>query len=157
MPEQERVSYTLSAGEIVNRTRLGMLTKKLEASGLKPVIREENKTMDVFRLVTECFSAKAAAQKLLTDLVRKEKDAFIVHDAGQSCVVAASFLSNDAALIGQTKLAQKDIRTEVVKAQATLTSWQVTAGRYNNSQSAAAELKRLAELGIDVVVVPRDK
>jgi hypothetical protein len=155
-PEQERVFYTLLAGETVSRSKLGILLKKLKSSGLQPVVREENKSMDVYRLVTECFSAKAAAQKSLTDLVRKEKEAFIVHDAGQSCVVAGSFFSHDDALAGQDRLAKKDLRTEIVKAHIPLTTWQVTIGRYNDSQSAAAELKRLAELGIDVVVTPLD-
>ena len=157
VPEQKHVFYTLSAGETVNYSKLGSLIKKLKASGLQPVVRKENKTMDVFRLVTECFSAKASAQKRLTQLVRKEKHAFIVHDAGQSCVVAASFFSNDAALTGQNILTKKSIRTEIVKAPVPLTTWQVTIGRYNDSQSAAAEMKRLAERGIHVVVATRDR
>jgi hypothetical protein len=157
VPEQKHVFYTLSAGETVNYSKLGSLIKKLKASGLQPVVRKEIKTMDVFRLVTECFRAKSAAQKRLTQLARKEKHAFIVHDAKQSCVVAASFFSNDAALTGQNMLAKKSIRTEIVKASVPLTTWQVTIGRYNDSQSAAAEMKRLAERGIHVVVVVQDR
>jgi hypothetical protein len=154
---QKSVIYTLLAGESVRRSKLAVLIKKLKASGLQPVVRKENTSMDVFRLVSECFSAKGAAQKRLTDLARKEKGAFIVHDAGQSCVVAASFFSHEAALTGQNRLAEKNLRTELVKTQVPLTTWQVTIGRYNDSQAAAAELKRLAKRGINVVLIPWDK
>jgi hypothetical protein len=151
--EQKHVYYTLSAGETVNRPKLDVLVKKLKASGLKPVVREENKNMDVFRLVSECFNAGNAAQKHLTKLARKEKQVFIVRDGEQFCVAIGSFFSYEAALTGQNRLVKKDLQSEIVKAQVPLTIWQVTVGRYNDSQSATAELKRLAERGINVVVM----
>jgi Ankyrin repeats (3 copies)/Ankyrin repeats (many copies) len=155
--EQKRVSYTLSAGEIINRSKLGILIKKLKASGLKPVVREESKTTDVYRLVTECFNAGSTAQKRLANLARKEKQAFIVHDGEQYCVAAASYFSYDAARTEQDIFAKNGLATEIVKAQVTLTIWQITAGRYNDRPSAVAEQKRLAERGIDAVLISLDK
>jgi ankyrin repeat protein len=155
--EQKRVVYTLLAGETVKRSKVGILLKKLKASGLQPVVREENKNKDVYRLVTECFNAGNAAQKHLTRLARKEKQAFVVHDGEQFCVAAASFFSYDAALTEQNRLAKKDLKSEIVKAQIPLTAWQVTVGRFNDSQSAAAELKRLEGRDINVVMIPWDK
>ncbi len=155
--EQKRVFYTLLAGESVDRTKLDILVKKLKASGLSPVVREGKKTRDVYRLVTECFNEKNTARKRLANLIRKEKQAFIVKDGDQQCVVAASGFSFQSALIEQNMLAKKDIRTEIVKAQVPLVVWEVTVGRYNGSQFAEVELKRLAERGINVVLMPWNK
>ena len=155
--EQKRIFYTLLAGESVDRTKLDILLKRLKASGLSPVVRKGKKTKEVYRLVTECFNEKNSAQKRLTSLVRKEKQAFIVKDGDQHCVVAASGFSFEAALVEQNMLAKNDIRAEIVKAQVPLVVWEVTVGDYNDSQSAEVELKRLAERGINAVLIPRDK
>jgi len=152
--EQKRNFYTLLAGETVSRSKLDILLNKLKVAGIQPVVREEYKTTDVYRLVTECFSEGAAAKKLLTNHHRQKREAFINHDAGQFCVVVASLFSYDAALAGQNRLAKQGLRTNIIKAQVHLTSWQVTVGRYDDSQSAAVEMKSLAELGIDGVLIP---
>jgi hypothetical protein len=157
VPDQKHVSYTLSASETGNRAKLYSLLKKLIDAGFQPVVQVENKSMDVYRLVTDCFNAKATAQKRVIQLARQDRKAFIMHDSMQYCVVTASFFSYDAALSGQNRLAKKSLRTEIVKAQAPLSAWQVTVGHFSESHSAEAEVKRLAERGIEVIMVPRDK
>jgi hypothetical protein len=156
-PEQKPDKYTLSSGVIVSRPKRDILVNKLKAAGLQPTVREEQKAMDVYRLVTGCFSAITAAQKRLAELARREKQAFIVHDNGQFCVVMASYFSYEAASARQNISAKKGLRAEIVKAEVPLTSWQVTTGSYNDGQSAAAELKRLAERRINLVIVPHEK
>jgi len=153
-PEQENVRYTLSAGESVDRSKLASIVKKLKTAGHKPVVRKVSKKMDVYRLVAGCFADNNAAQKMLKNLVRKEKQAFIVKDGDRQCVVAASCFSSGAALTEQNKLATKDIQSEIVKIQVPLTTWKVTIGEYKDSQSAEADQKLCAKRGIKTTLVP---
>jgi hypothetical protein len=155
--EQRRAFYTLSTVEIMNRSKLDIILDKLKASGLQPVVREEKKSMEVFRLVTKCFSVRNDAQKSLANIKRKEKKAYIVHNGERFCVAVASFFSYEAAQTGQRILAKNGLTTELIKAPATLTSWWVTIGRYSDILFAEAELKRLAKGSTDVVLIALDE
>jgi hypothetical protein len=156
-PEQKPVAYTLSSGETENRSTLNILLKELTASGFQPIIWMQNKTSDAYRLVTECFNAKSAAQKRQAALARQNKHAFIMQEADQFCVVAASFFSYDAALTEQERFKMKGLATKIIKTQVKIPTWKITTGRYNDSLSATTALKRLAEKDINLIIEPLDK
>jgi hypothetical protein len=152
--ENKSVLSTLLTLETVNRSKIEPFAHKLASSGFQPVVREISKSVDVYRLITGCFSVKAAAQKSLNALARKEKNAFMVHDADQYCVAAVSLFSYDAALGEQDRLAKKAVKAEIVKSQAAMTAWQIIVGRYNEETSMAADVNRLKMLGINAIAIP---
>ena len=145
--------YTLAAGGTVNRKKLGLLVKKLKAAGLRPIVNEETRTMDVFRLVETCYGDRKSAIKQNAQIALSHRDAFIIHDRESYCVVVGSFLAEDPARREQMQLEKKGLRVEVVRYEVLLPVWRISVGRYATTRDAEKAAKGLSARGIKATVV----
>ncbi|MDD2897968.1 MAG: SPOR domain-containing protein [Desulfuromonadaceae bacterium] len=153
--QENCVAYTVLVDRSVRRQKLKKNMERLKAEGFQPVIQKTIKSMTVYRLVAESFSAEPAAKKYLSEISSRVKQAFVIKNNKQYRVVAASFFSFDDAYTGQKILAKKALQTEIVKSTVNMRIWSITVGSYNDSQQAEIALKSLAEKGINAVVIPR--
>jgi hypothetical protein len=147
-----RQSYTVIAGETVNRKKMGIIRNKLKSAGLQPVVSEKSKEMEVFRLLERCFNNKTSAENRLSLVSRQIKDAFVISDGGSFCVVAGSLMSEKAALQAQTQLAQTGLPADIVKYRVLLPVWRISAGQYTDVRDAEQAAKYLAAQGIAATI-----
>lgn len=145
-------SYTVIAGETVNRKKMGVLRDRLKAAGLQPIVRETHKEMDVYRLLEKCFAGRMSAESRLNLVSRQIRDAFIISDGGSYCVVAGSLMSAEAARQAQKRLAQTGLTADIAKFRVTLPVWQVSAGQYSDARIAEQAAKSLSAQGIAATI-----
>jgi outer membrane biosynthesis protein TonB len=148
----EQVYYVL-AGETINRRKIEPLLKKLKGAGLQPIIREETKNREIYRLIADCYDDRNSAEKRLPLIPRMSRNPFLIRNKNSYCIVAGSFASGKAALQEQKRLAGKGLKVEIAKYQVPLVVWQVIIGRFTHAQDAEKVVKTLTARGVAATVI----
>ena len=148
----EQVYYVL-AGETINRHKIEPLLKKLKEAGLQPIIREETKSREVFRLVADCYADRISAEKRLPQISRMTRNAFLIHDENTYCIVAGSLSSEKAALQEQKRMEGKRLQVEIARYKVPLTVWQVIIGRFTYAPDAEKVVNTLTARGVAATVI----
>jgi cell division protein FtsN len=143
------------AGETTSRHKIEALLEKLKESrpAQQPVIREETKIKEVFRLVADCGDSRSSAEKRLHLISRTFKNTFMIRDGNSYCVVVGSLTSEQAAEQEQKRVAGKGLHVKIVKYRVPLVVWQVVVGRFATAADADAMVKAIAAEGILATVV----
>lgn len=87
------------------------------------VSKNENKVY--YRLVVGCFNDIGSAKKLNAELSRKSIPSFITLSRKKYSVIASSHLSEQYALEEQKLLADKNVRSSIIKTTRSLPYWQI--------------------------------
>jgi hypothetical protein len=148
----EQVYYVL-AGETINRHKIEPLLKKLKEAGLQPIIREETKSREVFRLVADCYADRISAEKRLPQISRMTRSSFLIRDENTYCIVAGSLSSEKAALQEQKRMEGKGLQVEIARYKVPLTVWQVIIGRFTHPPDAEKVVNTLAARGVAATVI----
>ncbi len=145
--------YYVMAGETINRRKIEPLLKKLKKAGLQPIIREESKNREVYRLVAGCRDDRNSAEKRLPLILRVSRDAFLIRDKNSFCIIAGSLTSEKAAQQEQKRMAGKGLQVEIARYTVPLTVWQVIIGYYTHAAEAEKVLEILEAQGIAATVI----
>jgi hypothetical protein len=146
--------YFLTAGESTNRKIFEPVVKTLESAGIKPLVAETTRDLDVFRLVLDCSGDRKPVEQKRVQVAHQIKDAFIAKVGESFCVVVGSFLFEESAKKEQNKLAAEGLEgLNIVKNRIQQKVWRVTAGRYADMTEAEQSVHALLRRGINVSIM----
>lgn len=148
IPAPKPRNYTLATGETPNRKKLDTLQKKVQRAGIRPVVQEALKTVNVYRLLSSCRDDLPAASRELARIAPRSDSPFIIRNNGSYCVVAASLFTEATAQEGQKRLSRQGIKTKVATFQVPLTVQRITIGHFAERQEAETMQKTLTTRGI---------
>lgn len=141
-------NYTLTTGATPNRKQLYNLQKKVQKAGIRPVVQEELKTVNVYRLLSSCRDDISAASRERARIAPRSGSPFIIRNNGSYCVVAASLFTEATAQEGQKLLSRQGIETKIATFQVPLTVQRLTIGPIAERHEAEAVQKALSTRGI---------
>ena len=148
IPAPKPQNYTLTTGETPNRKKLYTLQKKVQKAGIRPVVQEELKTVNVYRLLSSCRDDLPAASRERARIAPKSGSPFIIRNNGSYCVVAASLFTEATAQEGQKWLSRQGIETKIAMFQVPLPVQRITIGPIAERHEAEAVQKALTTRGI---------
>lgn len=148
-----RDHFTLFVGETLYRHTLAQKIKQLRTVGLRPHVRKNARTIEMYRLVAERFPTSKAAHKRLRHLARICKGAFVFKEGDTFCTAAGSFSVKELAEQEQKRLAGMGLTIKVVPVNAVLPSWRITAGKFSNRQKAEQTRKKILKIAAETSIL----